>query len=96
MAKRFIETDIWKKSWWRKLPPKIKLFYIYMICNCDHAGIWSDVDLELAEFQIGMPIDKKDIPRIHKITQRLIRMPGLSKRRTEVIFEESPSSPAFL
>ena len=61
MAKRFIETDIWKKSWWRKLPPKIKLFYIYMICNCDHAGIWSDVDLELAEFHIGRPIDKKDI-----------------------------------
>ena len=61
MPKRFIETNIWKKSWWRKLPPKIKLFYIYMICNCDHAGIWSDVDLELAEFQIGMPIDEKDV-----------------------------------
>ena len=61
MAKRFLETNIWQKGWWRKLPPKIKLFYIYMICNCDHAGIWADVDLELAEFQIGMPIDKKDI-----------------------------------
>ena len=43
-----------------------------------------------------MPMDKKDIPKIHNITQRLILMPGLSKRRTEVIFEESPSSPAFL
>ena len=57
MAKRFIETDIWKKKWFRKLPTNVKLFYFYILTNCDHAGMY-DVDLELAEFQIGMDIDK--------------------------------------
>ena len=42
------------------MPPKMKLFYFYMITNCDHAGMY-DVDLELAEFQIGMPVKQKDI-----------------------------------
>ena len=60
MAKRFIETDIWKKKWFRKLPSNVKLFYFYMLTTCDHAGMY-DVDLELAEFQIAMDIDEKDI-----------------------------------
>ena len=60
MAKRFIETDIWKKKWFRKLPTNVKLFYFYILTNCDHAGMY-DVDLELAEFQIGMDIDKDNI-----------------------------------
>ena len=60
MAKRFIETDLWKKKWFRKLPINVKLFYFYILTNCDHAGMY-DVDLELAEFQIGMDIDKDNI-----------------------------------
>ena len=60
MAKRFVDTSIWKRKWYRCLPPKMKLFYFYMITNCDHAGMY-DVDLELAEFQIGMPVKQKDI-----------------------------------
>ena len=60
MAKRFVDSDIFKKRWWRKLPPRMKLFYFYMLTQCDHAGMY-DVDLELAEFQIGMPVLKKEI-----------------------------------
>ena len=60
MAKRFVDTSLWKRKWYRCLPPKMKLFYFYMITNCDHAGMY-DVDLELAEFQIGMPVKEKDI-----------------------------------
>ena len=60
MAKRFVDSDIFKKRWWRKLPPRMKLFYFYMLTQCDHAGMY-DFDLELAEFQIGMPVLKKEI-----------------------------------
>ena len=60
MAKRFIETDLWKKKWFRKLPTNVKLFFFYILTNCDHAGMY-DVDLELAEFQIGMEKDKDNI-----------------------------------
>ena len=62
MAKRFVDSDIFKKRWWRKLPPRMKLFYFYMLTQCDHAGMY-DVDLELAEFQIGMPVLKKEIDK---------------------------------
>ena len=63
--KRFIDSDIWKKRWWRNLPPKMKLFYFYMLTQCDHAGMY-DVDLELAEFQIGMPVKQSDVDKYLK------------------------------
>ena len=63
--KRFVDCDIWGKKWFRELPPKTKLFYFYMITKCDHAGMY-DVDLELAAFQIGMPISSADINKVLK------------------------------
>ena len=60
MAKRCIDSSLFEKRWFRKLPTNVKLFYFYMLTKCDHAGMY-DVDLELAEFQIGMDIDKDNI-----------------------------------
>ena len=65
MAKRFIDTSIWGKKWFREFPPKMKLFYFYLLTNCDHAGMY-DVDLELAEFQIGMPVKQEDVDKYLK------------------------------
>jgi len=62
MAKRFIDTEIWKKSWFRKLPPALKLFIIYLFTNCDHAGLW-DVDLDTARFFIGGEINLDKLPQ---------------------------------
>lgn len=51
--KRFTETDKWtKNSWFRKLEPKYKLLWMYILDNCDNVGVWK-VDFELAEFCIG-------------------------------------------
>ena len=72
MAKRFIDTDIWKKRWWREQTPKQKLFYVYLLTNCDHAGVY-DVDLELAEFQIGMSITAPDIDKLLKEHIQIIK-----------------------
>ena len=52
MPKRFTDTDQWKKAWFRKLDPKMKLFWHYICTNCDYCGIW-DVDFEMASFVIG-------------------------------------------
>ena len=52
MANRLTDTGIWGKKWFRKFPPAYKLLWQYLKDNCNHAGIW-DVDLALAEFQIG-------------------------------------------
>ena len=60
MAKRFTETGKWKKKWIRELSPEMKLFWFYLLDNCDHAGIW-EVDIELAAFQIEVELDESEI-----------------------------------
>ena len=40
MAKRLTDTDKWKDEWFYMLPADMKLAWMYMIDNCDHAGIW--------------------------------------------------------
>ena len=40
MAKRFHDSGLWNEDWYIDLPTNYKLFYQYLIDNCDHAGIW--------------------------------------------------------
>ena len=40
MAKRFISTEIWDEDWFLDMPPEYKLFWFYMLSNCDHAGLF--------------------------------------------------------
>ena len=53
MAKRFIDSEIFNDPWFMELKPTTKLLWIYLITNCDHAGI-IDLNLRLAEFQTGI------------------------------------------
>lgn len=54
--KRFTDTDIWKRPWFRKLTPAEKCAFQFIRDNCDNAGVWIP-DYEGAEFNIGEPID---------------------------------------
>jgi hypothetical protein len=60
MAKRFIDTEIWKKAWFRKLDVKMKCVWYFLFSQCDHAGIW-EIDLELMQFQIGQRVSLDEI-----------------------------------
>lgn len=40
MAKRFISSEIWDEDWFLDMPIEYKLFWHYIILNCDHAGIF--------------------------------------------------------
>lgn len=61
MAKRFIETTIWTQNqWFRKLPTPVKLFWFYVISNCDSVGVWEE-DFELASFIIGNELCKEEV-----------------------------------
>ena len=60
MAKLFTDTAKWKKKWIRELNPEMKLFWFYLLDNCDHAGIW-EVDIDLASFQTGVKFDESTI-----------------------------------
>ena len=54
MSKRFTDTDKWKKQWFRKLKNDNKVFWMYLLDQCNHAGIW-EVDFELAWFFCKCP-----------------------------------------
>jgi hypothetical protein len=53
MSKRFMDTEIWNKRWFRVLELEEKLLFFWLISKCDNAGVLADLDLELAGFQIG-------------------------------------------
>ena len=52
MAKRFTDTNKWQKQFIRKLPSAYKILWIYILDDCDHAGVWT-VDTEIASIKIG-------------------------------------------
>lgn len=63
MAKRFVDTDIWKDPWFQELAPINKCLWKYLCDNCDNAGVWK-INKSLAQFQIGGKIDWISIPKI--------------------------------
>lgn len=50
--KRFTETAKWADPWFRGLPIEAKCLWLWILDNCDCAGI-IEIDMGLAEFQIG-------------------------------------------
>lgn len=58
MAKRFTDTDKWKKPFIKTLEAPYKLLWLYILDDCDHAGMWQ-VDIEIASIRIGEKIDIK-------------------------------------
>jgi hypothetical protein len=62
MAKRFTDTEKWKKPFIRGLQGAYKLLWLYICDDCDHAGIWQ-VDMEVAAIRIGEKIDLKEAIR---------------------------------
>ena len=59
MAKRFTDTEKWKKPFIRGLQGAYKLLWLYICDDCDHAGIWQ-VDIDVAQIRIGEKIDIKE------------------------------------
>lgn len=60
MAKRFTDTDKWKRQWFRHLKPAMKCFWSYVLDNCNNAGIW-EVDFEAASFNVGEELNALDV-----------------------------------
>jgi len=51
MAKRFISTNLFDDDWFSELTKEGKLFFLYYITKCDHAGVLR-LNSKLAEFQL--------------------------------------------
>ena len=63
MAKRMTDTDKWKKGFIRGLNSKYKLLWLYILDDCDHAGVW-ETDFEVASIRIGSKIDESDAAQV--------------------------------
>ena len=76
MAKRFTDTDKYKKPFIRGLQGAYKLFWDYLYHSCDHAGIWI-VDFEIAQIYLGqdMQVNKEDaLKYFNEGEQRIIEI----------------------
>lgn len=75
MAKRFSDTEKYKKQFIRSLPAKYKLFWDYICLDCNHAGIWQ-VDLEVAQIRLGKDaiIDLKEALQLFNTGERRIQI----------------------
>ena len=73
MSKRFTDTDKWKKTLFKKLTLPYKLFWNFILDDCDHSGIWEVEDQQIIAHRIGEKIDldtalfafNEDEKRIH-------------------------------
>lgn len=63
MSKRLTDTEIWKKSWFYDLEQKYKLFWFYILSDCDAAGVWS-VNLKLANNILGYKLNEDELINI--------------------------------
>lgn len=62
MSKRFTDTKKWDDPWFAELPSKYKLFWLYLLDECDHAGIWK-VNFRKAQFMIGESLEQAEVFR---------------------------------
>jgi hypothetical protein len=81
MAKRFTDTEKYKKQFIRGLPGPYKLLWDYLYHDCDHAGIWQ-VDFEVAQIYLGkdMPVNQTDALKLfNKDEERIVILNNGSK-----------------
>lgn len=78
MAKRFIDTSLFDDEWFSELTTDAKLFWIYYLTKCDHAGLLK-FNKKLIEFQIGIKSIDKCIDlignRLVKVNETLLFCP---------------------
>lgn len=55
MAKRFTDTDKWKRPWFANLDVKSKLVWLYVLDQCDHCGVWP-ANFKLMSLQLGFQV----------------------------------------
>lgn len=76
MAKRFTDTEKWKKPFLRSMKAPYKLLWIYILDECNHAGIWQ-VDFDVAEIKIGEKLSKEKATEVFR--NRILELDGGDK-----------------
>jgi len=64
MSKRFFDTEVFLRPWFRQLNPRLKCLWLYFLSRCDLAGV-IDMDWELASFSIGSKVSPEDLKEMN-------------------------------
>lgn len=59
MAKRFVDSEIFRSPSIRSLEAPYKLLWFYLLSDCDHAGIWIP-DFEIASIYLDRKYNKEE------------------------------------
>lgn len=62
--KRFTDTAIWDKPWFRKLPNRLKSMFRFLCDRCDMAGVM-EADWETVSFYVGEPCGPEDLDKFN-------------------------------
>lgn len=65
MAKRFIDSDLWKRPWFSDLPVNAKLIWFYLITDCDHRGVWI-ANFKRISCDIGISVNAEFLEKYFK------------------------------
>lgn len=63
-VKRFTDTNIWDRLWFRRVAPRVKELFRYLYERCDPAGV-IDPDWDLMSFMIGEKVTPKDLEALN-------------------------------
>jgi len=75
MAKRFVDTELFKDPFVRDLTGEMKLLWVYLFTHCDNAGIWP-VELDVAELRLGFRYNHDDVVEV--LGDRIVQLDGES------------------
>jgi hypothetical protein len=67
--KRYTETTKWSDPWFVDLDPKAKVFWLYLLDNCDHSGTWEKFEKKF-QFETGIEIGLESL--ISDLSDRVI------------------------
>jgi hypothetical protein len=92
MAKRFTDSEKYKDPWFRKLTPKLKMLFIFMCDDCNHAGIWKE-NFAIFEFLFNQKVDDSDIDgfggKVIRINQETYYIKGFVKFQYGTLYENN-------
>jgi hypothetical protein len=82
MPKRYMSTDLFHEDWFVELETDIKLFYIYSLLNCDHAGflrvnfrVFNALNSTQLTPDTAFDAINREKPRLRKISDRVWFLP---------------------
>jgi hypothetical protein len=70
-TKRFTDVEKWKDPFFEELTPEYKLIYLYLLDDCDNAGIWNK-SMKRLNYSCGTNITEEELMKT--FSDRLIRV----------------------